>query len=227
MHGLECFEYSPKFGAADLAVEILGESLEVDVGRIHVAEELGARLGTHISGSDRDAAHAALAGGVSDVDCVFHEYGRVVVSVRDARAAKPLGGGGELRRARAIRERVHLTRLAHVPVLAELAGEVAAGRPEGQDRTAGEEVVEWLLLDRIDAEAARAAIAEELDATRLDTAHEAQAALPFVHPAGARAHVALHPAIRQQVPVTGVDDSVRDVAFGLTQEWTLRSSMNG
>src|SRR5947207_7340926 len=45
----------------------------------------------------------------------------------------------------------------------ELTGQIAAGRPEGQDTRSGQEMVERFLLDRVDAKAARAAVAEQPD----------------------------------------------------------------
>src|SRR5215469_10684428 len=61
---------------------------------------------------------------------------------------------------------------------AELARQIAAGGPKRQNAGPGEKMVERLLFDRIDAIAARAAIAEELNLPRFRPAHEAQSALP-------------------------------------------------
>src|SRR5678816_786463 len=62
-------------------------------------------------------------------------------------------------------------------------------------------MVERLFLDRVDAEAAGAAVGIKPDLAVFDTTYEAQAALPVVHPAGARTHVALHATIVELVPV--------------------------
>ena len=101
------------------------------------------------------------------VDRVFEKDHRIVVGERDGAAAArapPLrrSPAGEACRCSA----VELAGLGDVPVLAELAGEVAAGGAEGQHRRAGQEVVERLLLDRIDAEAGRAAVGREHDLGR-------------------------------------------------------------
>jgi hypothetical protein len=48
---------------------------------------------------------------------------------------------------------VQVAGLRDIPVLAELAGEIAAGSAEGQNGRAGQEVVQRLLFDRIEAEA--------------------------------------------------------------------------
>src|ERR1039458_4506693 len=88
-------------------------------------------------------------------------------------------------------------------------------------------MVEWLLLDRIDAEAAGAPVREELDAPVLDPAHEAQPALPFMHPAGAWAHVALHPAVGPRVPITGIDHRLLMLSIGLAHRCLNRDPAIG
>src|SRR5207302_9672027 len=95
-------------------------------------------------------------------------------------------------RARLVLQLVHLARLGDVPVLAELAREVAARGAEGKDARAGIEVVERLLLDRVDAEARRAAVGGEHHAAAFHLADETEAALALVQLAVARAEVALH-----------------------------------
>ena len=75
---------------------------------------------------------------------------------------------------------VHLARLGDVPVLAELAGQVAAGGAEREHAGARVEVVERLLLDRVDAEARAAAVGGQHHASPTALAHEAQAALALV-----------------------------------------------
>src|SRR5690606_10115656 len=102
--------------------------------------------------------------------------------------------------ARAVLQAVHLARLGDVPVLAELAGEVAAGGAEGKDARAGVEMVERLLLDRVDAEAGGAPVGGEHHPARLVLAHEAEPALPLVQLAVARTEVALHAPVGQRVP---------------------------
>src|SRR5947207_12752973 len=87
----------------------------------------------------------------------------------------------------------------------ELTGQIAAGRPEGQDTRSGQEMVERFLLDRVDAKAARAAVAEQPDTPCLRATHEAQASLPIAQLAGSRADVALHTAVVQRVPVARVN----------------------
>ena len=61
-------------------------------------------------------------------------------------------------------------------------------------------MVERLLLDRVDAEAGRAAVGREHDRVAFALAHEARAALALVQPAVARAQVALDAAVGKPVP---------------------------
>jgi hypothetical protein len=64
-------------------------------------------------------------------------------------------------------------------------------------------MVQWFLLDWIDAEAAGATVADELYLTIETLAHIAQTPLPLLQMTVARAQVALELAIGQLVPVTG------------------------
>jgi hypothetical protein len=74
-------------------------------------------------------------------------------------------------------------RLRDVPVLAELAAQVAARGAEAEHRRAREEMVERLLLDRIDREAGRSAVAELDQLPAAVLADEAEPGLTVGHPA--------------------------------------------
>jgi len=63
-------------------------------------------------------------------------------------------------------------------------------------------MIEWLFLDRIDAEAARAAVGGQDDLVIASAAHETQAALAVTQFAKTRAQVALQSTIVESVPVT-------------------------
>src|SRR5207244_11639693 len=115
---------------------------------------------------------------------------------------------GDFVRARLVLQAVHLARFQDVPVLAELARQVAARGAEGQDAGPRIKVVERLLLDRVDAEPGGAAVRGEHHAAAFHLAHEAHAALALVQPAVARAQVALDAAVFEAMPpsarVTGL-----------------------
>src|SRR5690606_29795062 len=200
---LERLEHRLQVPAAYFPVERLGETLEIDVGRVHAAKQLLARRVADVARGHGDRAHAVRPARFGDVDRVLEKDRRVVVGEGDARAAEAARGPGDRRRVGAVGERVPFARLADVPVLAELAGEIAAGGPERQHRSPGQEVVERLLLDRVDAEAARASPGREHDRAFPVGAHETQAALAFVQPAVARTGIALYAPVVERVPVAG------------------------
>ena len=72
--------------------------------------------------------------------------------------------------------------------------------PKLKHAAAGEEVVERLLLDRVDAKARAAPVGGEHHRVADPLAHEAHAALALVQPAVARAQVALDATVVERVP---------------------------
>src|SRR5262249_29167967 len=78
-----------------------------------------------------------------------------------------------------------------VPVLTELACEVAARGAERQDARAWIEMMERFLFDRIDAETARAAVGGQHHAVADALPHEAHAALAVLQLAIAWTRVAM------------------------------------
>ena len=204
---LERFQHRREMAAADLVIETIGERLEIDVGRVHRLEEFGARFRIDVTGRYGHRLDAALATGGRHVDRILEEDDRVVVRVGDAAATEFSGGLRKTLGRRAVGQRVHFPRLAHVPVLAELAGEVAARGAERQHAGARVEMVERFLFDRIDTESRRATVGDQLDFVVEALAHITQAALAFAQTAVARADVALQASIRFAMPVGGADDS--------------------
>ena len=113
--------------------------------------------------------------------------------------------------ARAI---VDLSGFADVPILAEAAGQVAAGSTEGEDRRSREEVIEGFLLDGIHTVAAGATERREHDLIILARPDEAETSLSLPEPTMARAHIALDLPVVEDLPVAGRDD--RCVGFAET-----------
>ena len=113
------------------------------------------------------------------------------------------GAEGDVLRHGLLGEAICLAALADVPVLAELAGQVAAGSAEGERAAAGVEVVERFLFDRVDAKAGAATPGGELQVVADALAHKTGGALAFVQAAGARTQIAFDPTVVQRVPVTG------------------------
>jgi hypothetical protein len=120
-------EHRREVRGGELLIELLGEALEINVGGVHLGVEVGARLGVDVAGGDGDALYAEGAAGIGGVHRVLGEDHRVVVGKRDGLGALADCGAGDLLGAGLGGERVHLLRLRDVPVLAELARQVAAG----------------------------------------------------------------------------------------------------
>ena len=197
-------EHRLEFAAAVAEVEFLGKAFEVDVGRIHRAEEFLPCAGFDVAVGHGHRIEPMLAGEFGAVDGVFGKDDRIVVG-----EGEPLGAVGERRghdgfgRAGVVEGGVELLGGRDRPVLAVFAGEVAAGRAEGEHRRAGVEVVERLLLDGIDAKAARSAVGGEYHLAAEIGAHEAGAVLPLAQLAAARAQDALEAPVGQAPVVAG------------------------
>ena len=186
--------------SAELHVELVGEALQVDVRRVHLRVELAPRLGADVAGGDGDRLDAELMARVGGVHRILGEDHGIVVREGDApRSRRPRRLRDRLRRG-VVHQRVHLARLRDVPVLAELAREVAAGGAERQHARAGVEMIERLFLDRIDAESRRASVGRQHDRVALALADEAGAPLAFVQAAVAGAEIALDAPVGQRVP---------------------------
>jgi len=197
---LEGVEHRLEVRVGDLAIELLGERLQVDVRGVHDLEERPAGLRCDVAGGDGDRLDAPLAAGLRGVDGVLGPDHRVVVGEGDALAAVVQGRLGDGPGHRQGAEALDLARLGDVPVLAELAAEVAAGGAEGQHAGAGVEVVERLLLDRVDAEAGAPAVGRQHHLAAEVLADEAEAAVAGLEVALARAEVADDPPVLRMPP---------------------------
>ncbi len=145
-------------GERDQPVEVLVETLQVHIGGVHGVEEWRPGLRRDIASRHGHRFDSLSPAGTGGIDGILRPDHRVVVGKGDAAAFQCAGGRGDHLRRCLLAQSLDLSRLGDIPVLTELASQVAAGRAEGEDAGAGEEVVEWLLLDRVDAEAGTAAI---------------------------------------------------------------------
>ena len=184
-----------------MPVEVLCERLEVDVGRVHVPVELRSWGFTHVAGRDGDGFDAEFVARIGGVDGVLEEDDRIVVGESDALHTQFGCGRGDLARRGHLAEPCDLLGLRDVPVLAEATREVAAGGAEREHGAAGQEVVERLLLDRVDAVATRAAVCRQHHLIAGPASHETHPALTVPQLARSRAHVALDAAVVELVPI--------------------------
>jgi hypothetical protein len=85
--------------------------------------------------------------------------------------------------------------------LAELTCEVATGGPKREHWRAWQKVVEWLLLNWVDAETRGSPVGCQNDCIIIAGPHKAQTALAFPQLAKARAKITLDPAVRELMPI--------------------------
>ena len=194
-------EHIGERGARELPIEALGKSFQIHIGGIHRPKELLERFRQDIARRHRNSAHADLPAGRRNINRIFEKDHRVVIGRRHGPAAMGHGGLGNRLGHRLIGEPVELPTLRDIPVLTELAGQVTARRPKTEHRRARQEMIEGLLLDGVDAIAARAAIGGEHNLIVGPGTHETQPALALVEFAQSRAQIALDAPVFQGVPV--------------------------
>jgi len=133
----ERFEHGLQLAGDHLGVVGLAVGLEVDLDCVHLAVGLLERVVLHVAVGDDDAAHARCVSGIGGVHQIFGEDDRLRVGVGDSGAAILPGNGGCLVRGNVLSGNLFGPRLRDVPVLAELAVDVAAGRGDGEGGCAG------------------------------------------------------------------------------------------
>jgi hypothetical protein len=153
-HGHEAVEDRLEGGAADPPVELVVEALEVDVRRVDDAGKELHRLRGRVAVRDVEAEEAGVAGESAGVHDVLDEDRRLDVRVGDRGGAgmKGLGHGGGGREPAGLEVEPEPRRLRDLPVLAEVAVEVAADRRDGVGERGRRHVEERLLLDGIDVD---------------------------------------------------------------------------
>ena len=102
-----------------------------------MAIEFLARAGVHIAGGDGDGLDALGPADLRDIHGIFKENHRVVIGEGDGTAAKLLGRAHDHLRPSGGRHAIHLSAFGDAPVLAKIAGEVAAGGAKGKHRRTG------------------------------------------------------------------------------------------
>src|SRR6266853_1450495 len=83
----ERVEHRLQVRAAYLDIELVGEALQVHVGRVHLGVEVATRLDSYVARRHRDRLNAEIVAGIGGIHRVLGENHRVVVGKRDALAA--------------------------------------------------------------------------------------------------------------------------------------------
>jgi len=208
------------------AIELRVETLEIHVGRVHGPKEISPRLAVDVAGGDGHRSQAHGAAGPGGIDRQLGKNDRIVVGKCHApaspRARGLCDGFGIAGRGQAIR----VPRFGDVPILAELAAEVAARRAEAEHPAAREEVIEGLFLDRIDAKPRGAPVAGQHDVIAESLPHEAEAPLFVLEAAAPRTQGAFDSAVVQLTMPAPSDSSVGQRAMRRCAHAIKRSAAN-
>src|SRR5215470_5715805 len=155
-----------------MLIEALGETFEVDIRGVYVSEELGPRFGSDISRAHGYSADSALAAGLRHVYRVFEKNHRIVVGEGNSPAAAARRRFGNRLGRRPVLNTIERPGFGDIPVLAKLAGQIAAGGSKREDWSTGQIVIERLFFDRVDAKAGRAAIGRQHHLVAQPPAHK-------------------------------------------------------
>jgi hypothetical protein len=199
----QSFQHRGEMGARQSVIEFIGKGLKIDIGGVHLGKEIPPGLGVHIARRHCHRLNPLGVAGIGGVHGVFGKDDGVVVGEGDAFAAQGLGRLRNGRRAGLILQAVHLPGFGNVPVLAELAGEIAARCAKGQDAAARIKVVQGLFLDGVHTEAGGSSIGGEHHLIAYPLTDEAGTALAVIEAAVAGTEVALDAAVLQPMPVMG------------------------
>src|SRR5262245_3163911 len=173
-----------------MPIEVLGKALQIDVCRIHGFIKRRPRLRSNIASRDRDGFYARRPASLGAVNRIFRPNDWVIVRVGNAAAPELEGRLCDGFWRSVLAELFNLLRFADRPVLAEFAAQIAAGGAERQDAGAGIELIQWLLLNRVNAKAGAAAIGRKDHLAVTIFAYEAEAAIAGPQMAVARAKIA-------------------------------------
>ncbi len=163
-----------------VAVEGVGESLEVDTGRVERPADVVERATIDVSGGVHQMQKRALATTTGDFAHVLDEDHRLDVGAGDRVAAVAFGAGHRIGGRQRVVVGLLRPGLRGLPVEAGLAVQVAAGSGQRQRLGAGQHVIEGLLLHRIDVDRAGVAVGDRPEGSVDVLPHAAAGALAGV-----------------------------------------------
>ncbi len=133
----------------------------------------------------------------------------IIVGKGNGTALELFGHGRQFFRGCSVCQCVYFSRFTYVPVLAKLAGQIAARGAKGKHRRSRQKMIEWFFLNGINTKTTGTTIAGKHYLAILAGPDKTQTLLPFMQFAGARTHITLDTPVIEGVPVTGVDYMLR------------------
>ena len=186
----KCLQHRLQLAFDHVAVVGLGEGLQVDLDGVHLPVGSLQSLLPNEAVRDYKAPNAGLVARVGRVHQEFAEDHWLAVGEGNRRAVVLLGKFNDAPRRKVLSGNLFGTRLRNLPVLAEFAIEVAAGRGQRKGIGPRQIVKKRLLLDRIDVRRADPRVDQRIKDAAAILAHPAVAALILCHGALARAQFA-------------------------------------
>src|ERR1017187_702102 len=177
----KCVKHRLQLPRDHFAVVGLGESFEIDLDRVHFSVGCLKRLLLYIAVGDNDAAYAGYMAGIGCIHQEFAENHWLDVGVGDGRTVVSSGKFGNVLWRNVLGWNLLRPRLGNVPVLAELAVDIAArcGKREGY-RSWGI-MKQRLRLDGIDVRCTYARMHQRVVGSCAILAHTAVAAFTIAH----------------------------------------------
>lgn len=194
-------EYRGKRAAADLAIEAVAETLEINVGGIHVTEKLLPGRRTDVAGADRHGLDIQLVTGDRHVAGVFKKNDRIIIGKGNACASVTPGGHGQILWGGAVGQGINFPGFTDIPVLTEFATQIASGGPKGEHGASGIKMIQWFFFYGVNAKSTGAPITGEFDLTVQVLSYETYATLTCAQATVARTEIALYPAIVETMPI--------------------------
>lgn len=199
---LQRLQHRPQPGLADIPVKLIGKGLQIDIDRIEKIPGVIDGLRGHIAVTDKEIGQPLFPGQPAALPAQFHENRRLGVSIGEAGAALLAGGSDQFLGGGAAADQVVMQPgiLADLPVLAEIALEIAADRGNGKTAAARLKVKQRLFLNRIDMRGADRLIIQRIQPPPHISPHAAHAYMALLNMAAEMAQFAYHLLVIGRLP---------------------------
>lgn len=182
-------------------IELLVHALYVHVQGIHPLKKVGSRFRLDETVGDQYIPKSRATSRPCTIHNKLHTNNRFVVGVGNADVSGFRGSNlnNGLQPARRL---AFLATLGYLPVLAELAAQIAAPTANAQDLAARMEVIQRLLFNGIEMQAGNTTVRQRLQLAVSCAPNPAPARLSIPHPAGVGTEITANRPVRIRVPVS-------------------------
>ena len=192
LHDLQGFEHGRERCRRHSPVVIFRDPFKIDICRVDVGRDLEQGFLIDVTGGDPNIQKFLFMGEACGVIRVFIKDDRVRIRVGNAFRSRKDCLADDFLRRKIIVMRFLRRALRNLPVLAELAMQVASGGGDRERSRLRQDVEQRFFLDWINVDRARVAVNEGLQFSVEMNAHAAVAALAVGQAAGSRAQLAFN-----------------------------------